>query len=474
MPGGTSLASPPQLVRNAQLAMTTMDLAGFDHRQPGATARLRWAAWLHRISSRQTPKLTLPPRHSPHSCRAELYTLSRPTLEGGRLAAHTSDDAVPARPREDHISLAIRQTMPDVPREQDALTLLLPPAVVPAPDHESTESAPKAPPRLSVVVPAMNEEGNIPALYRAIADVLDPEGLTFEIIFIDDGSHDATWAIVESLAAADERVVGLRHRRNFGKARGLATGFAAASGDLILTMDADLQDDPAEIPRFLQKLDEGFDLVSGWKQRRQDPLGKTLPSRVFNTTVRIVSGVPLHDFNCGFKIYRRDVVRNLRLYGELHRFTPVLAHAEGFRVGELPVRHHPRRWGSSKYGWSRLVKGFLDLLTVTFLTEYRQRPMHVLGVPGLAALAAGGLIGLWLTAEKILTGASIGNRPLLLLAVLLVLVGVQFFGLGLLGEMLVHGEHGPNGTTGPAPIRAAVGLPRGRREAIGLPPSLPA
>jgi hypothetical protein len=263
--------------------------------------------------------------------------------------------------------------------------------------------------------------------------------------------------------------VGLRHRRNFGKARGLATGFAAASGELVLTMDADLQDDPAEIPRFLAKLDEGFDLVSGWKQRRQDPLGKTLPSRVFNATVRRVSGVPLHDFNCGFKLYRADVVRNIRLYGELHRFTPVLAHAEGFRVGELAVRHHPRRWGTSKYGWSRLIKGFLDLLTVTFLTEYRQRPMHVLGVPGVVALATGGLIGLWLTAEKILTGASIGNRPLLLLAVLLVLVGVQFFGLGLLGELLVHGEHAHENTWRTAPVRQSVGLENTSSPESGLP-----
>jgi len=325
-------------------------------------------------------------------------------------------------------------------------------------------------PRLSVVVPAMNEEGNIPVLHRAIADVLEPTGITFELILVDDGSIDGTWQAIEALSACDRRVIGLRHRRNFGKARGLATGFSVASGELVLTMDADLQDDPAEIPRFLAKLDEGFDLVSGWKQRRQDPLGKTLPSRVFNATVRTVSGVPLHDFNCGFKIYRADVIRNIRLYGELHRFTPVLAHAEGFRVGELAVRHHPRRWGTSKYGWSRLIKGFLDLLTVTFLTEYRQRPMHVLGVPGVAALAAGGLIGLWLTAEKIITGASIGNRPLLLLAVLLVLVGVQFFGLGLVGELLVHGEHAHENTSRLAPIRQSVGLENAGRPESSLPP----
>jgi glycosyltransferase involved in cell wall biosynthesis len=304
----------------------------------------------------------------------------------------------------------------------------------------------------------MNEEGNIAALHEAIAVVLDEAGITFEIVFIDDGSSDGTWQMMEDVVAADHRVVALRHRRNFGKARALATGFAAARGDLLLTMDADLQDDPAEIPHFLAKLDEGYDLVSGWKQRRQDPLSKTLPSRIFNATVRVVSGVPLHDFNCGFKLYRGDVVRNIRLYGELHRFTPVLAHAEGFRVGELPVRHHPRRWGASKYGWSRLIKGFLDLLTVTFLTQYRQRPMHVLGVPGIAALAAGGLLGVWLTAEKILTGAAIGNRPLLLLAVLLMLVGAQFFGLGLLGELLAHGAQSNGTADRSSPVRETLGI----------------
>jgi hypothetical protein len=360
-----------------------------------------------------------------------------------------------------------RQPPRQIPEPYDGLALL-PPV---EPDMGDTEVAViddrADAPHLSVVIPAMNEQGNILALHRAIADVLEGIGVTFELIFVDDGSTDGTWQAIEELSAGDRRVIGLRHRRNFGKARGLATGFAVASGEIVLTMDADLQDDPAEIPRFLAKLDEGFDLVSGWKQRRQDPLGKTLPSRLFNATVRAVSGVPLHDFNCGFKIYRADVVRSIRLYGELHRFTPVLAHAEGFRVGELPVRHHPRRWGISKYGWSRLIKGFLDLLTVTFLTEYRQRPMHVLGVPGVVALAAGGLIGIWLTVEKVLTGASIGNRPLLLLAVLLVLVGVQFFGLGLLGELLAHGEHG-HGSASKAPVRQSVGLVHANN--LGSPP----
>lgn len=363
-----------------------------------------------------------------------------------------------------------RQPTRDVAAATDGLTLLPPVASGVGRAEGPLASAPTQPVLLSVVVPAYNEEGNIRALHAALVRVLEAEAIPFEIVVVDDGSTDGTWNAVEALATRDLRVVALRHRRNFGKARALATGFAAAAGELMLTMDADLQDDPEEIPRFLDKLDEGYDLVSGWKQRRQDPLGKTLPSRFFNLTVRRISGVPLHDFNCGFKLYRASVVRNIRLYGELHRFTPVLAHAEGFRVGELPVRHHPRRWGTSKYGWSRLIKGFLDLLTVTFLTEYRQRPMHVLGLPGAAALAAGAIIGLWLSAEKALTGASIGNRPLLLLAVLLVLVGVQFFGLGLLGELLVHGSQTPDAAARMSPVRQTVGLSDDRIKAAGLPP----
>lgn len=352
----------------------------------------------------------------------------------------------------------------------EGLTLLPPLAPSERRGSGSENSARSEPPRISLVIPAMNEEGNLRDLYAAILAELDPPRTAFEIVFVDDGSSDGTWGIMTALAEDDHRVIALRHRRNFGKARGLATGFAVASGEIILTMDADLQDDPAEIPRFLEMLDEGYDLVSGWKQRRQDPLGKTFPSRIFNSTVRVVSGVPLHDFNCGFKAYRADVVRNIRLYGELHRFTPVLAHAEGFRVGEIPVRHHARRWGASKYGWSRLVKGFLDLLTVTFLTEYRQRPMHVLGLPGVIAIVAGAFIGLWLTAEKILTGASIGNRPLLLLAVLLVLVGVQFFGLGLLGELLVHDAQPRDARAVLAPVREAVGLREDGSGVNGAPP----
>jgi glycosyltransferase involved in cell wall biosynthesis len=310
---------------------------------------------------------------------------------------------------------------------------------------------------ISLVIPVFNEEGNLAELHRRLTSVLSDVALPYEIIFVDDGSRDATWSLIRQLRESDDRVRGLRQRRNFGKARALSLGFAAASGSAIVTMDGDLQDDPDELPRFIESLNNGYDLASGWKQRRQDPLGKTAPSKVFNWTVRKVTGVQLHDFNCGFKAYRRDAAKSIRLYGELHRFTPVLANAEGFRIAEIPVKHHPRTWGQSKYGWSRLLKGFLDLFTVFFLTEYRQRPMHLFGVPGIISAFIGGLIGLYLTYERVIQDQQIGTRPLLMLAVLLVVLGAQFFGLGLLGEFLAHGSNGvqsePDSTT-----REIIGL----------------
>jgi glycosyltransferase involved in cell wall biosynthesis len=298
---------------------------------------------------------------------------------------------------------------------------------------------------LSIVVPVYNEEGNLRELYRQVSAVLDREEVPFELVIVDDGSRDGTWTIVQELAAADSRVRALRHRRNFGKARGLANGFAVASGDVVITMDGDLQDEPTELPKFLNKLNEGYDLVSGWKQRRQDPLGKTMPSKFFNWTVRRASGVQLHDFNCGFKAYRKDVTETIRLYGELHRFTPVLANAEGFRVAELPVKHNPRTWGTSKYGWSRLVKGFLDLLTVVFLTKYRYRPLHLFGIPGVLAIFVGMLLGLYLSFERFVLDDTIGTRPLLSLTVMLIIMGTQFFGLGLLGEYLAADNQSDRG-----------------------------
>lgn len=309
---------------------------------------------------------------------------------------------------------------------------------------------------ITVLVPVMNEEGNLDELHARLTSELERIGLPWEIVFVDDGSRDGTWDVVTRLSRADDHVIGLRHRRNFGKARALANGFRVAQGDVVVTMDGDLQDDPAELSNFLTKLDEGYDLVSGWKQRRQDPLGKTAPSKLFNWTVRTSTGVPLHDFNCGFKAYRRDVTSTIRLYGELHRFTPVLANAEGFRVTEIPVVHHARKWGSSKYGWSRLTKGFLDLLTVIFLTQYRQRPMHLFGLPGLLSMFLGVLAGLWLLVEKFVFGEPIGTRPLLMLSVLLVVIGAQFFALGLLGEFLAHGSQEQRAEQ--LPFRETVGL----------------
>lgn len=323
--------------------------------------------------------------------------------------------------------------------------------------HLESDIAPPSIHSLSLLIPVMNEEGNLPELYERLTARLELMGYPYEIIFVDDGSSDSTWRLISELNRTDQRIVGLRHRRNFGKAQALSTGFSLVQGDVVITMDGDLQDDPDELPNFIAMLDEGYDLVSGWKQRRKDPLGKTAPSKVFNWTVRKTTGVQLHDFNCGFKAYRREVTSSIRLYGELHRFTPVLASAEGFRIGELPVKHHARKWGSSKYGWSRLTKGFLDLLTVIFLTQYRQRPMHLFGLPGLMAMALGVLIGLWLTFERVVLDNTIGTRPALQLAVLLVVLGAQFFALGLLGEYQAHRSNEPAAAR-QLPLSATIGI----------------
>ncbi len=289
---------------------------------------------------------------------------------------------------------------------------------------------------LSLVIPIYNEEGSIPELYETLTVVLREQDCTYEIIFVDDGSRDTTFAQLQALYRRDNHLRVIRFRRNFGKTAGLACGFAASSGEVVITMDADLQDDPHEIPRFLDKLAEGYDLVSGWKKRRHDPISKTLPSKIFNTIVSSTTRIPLHDFNNGFKAYRREVTEELKLYGELHRFIPVLAFWKGYRVGELEVQHHPRKHGKSKFGASRFTKGMLDFLLVLFLTKYMQRPLRLFGGIGLLLFVAGVLISLYLTADKLIAGTSIGARPLLLLGVLLIVTGVQVLGLGLIGEML--------------------------------------
>jgi dolichol-phosphate mannosyltransferase len=258
-------------------------------------------------------------------------------------------------------------------------------------------------------------------------------------VFVDDGSRDGTHAALVRLHDRADNVKVVRLRRNAGKAAALDAGFREAEGDVVVTIDGDLQDDPAEIPRLLAKLDEGFDLVTGWKARRNDPAVRRVLSRVFNTVTGWVSGVRLHDMNCGLKAFRSEVARELDLYGELHRFIPVLAHDLGFRVTEIAVNHRPREHGRSRYGPERYVRGFLDLLTVTFMGRYRHRPLHLFGGLGLALSTIGGAILVYLTIVK-LTGEPIGRRPLLLLGVLLVVVGIQFLSLGLLSE-LVTSQH---------------------------------
>ena len=288
---------------------------------------------------------------------------------------------------------------------------------------------------ISVVVPVHDEDRSVELLYDELASALDPLDRPWEAVFVDDGSTDGSFAALTRLhdRAANVRVV--RLRRNFGKSAALAAGFRHSEGSVVVTIDADLQDDPGEIPRLLAKLDEGFDLVSGWKAQRRDPWSRRLVSKIFNWVVGRSSGLKLHDMNCGLKAYRAEVVRSLRIYGELHRFLPVLAHDRGFRVAELPVNHRPREHGRSRYGVERYARGFLDFLTVSFMGRYRHRPLHLFGGLGLVFAAIGSAVLVYLTILK-LTGAAIGHRPLLTLGVLLVVVGFQFFSLGLLSELI--------------------------------------
>ena len=292
---------------------------------------------------------------------------------------------------------------------------------------------------ISVVVPVRDEELTVERLYDELARALSSRGEPWEVVFVDDGSRDGTPAALVRLHASVPNVRVVRLRRNFGKAAALDAGFREVEGDVVVTIDGDLQDDPAEIPRLLAKLDEGYDLVTGWKTTRNDPVTRRALSRVLKTVTGWLSGVRLHDMNFGLKAFRIDVARELDLYGELHRFIPVLAHDLGFRVTELGVNHRPREHGRSRYGMERYVRGFLDLLTVSFMSRYRHRPLHLFGGLGLTLGAVGTAILVYLTVVK-LTGEPIGRRPLLLLGVLLVVVGIQFLSLGLLSE-LVTSQH---------------------------------
>jgi glycosyltransferase involved in cell wall biosynthesis len=290
---------------------------------------------------------------------------------------------------------------------------------------------------VSILVPLLNEEDSLRELYGEIERAMTPSGRSWEVVFVNDGSTDGSMQVLRELFENRLNVKVLSFGRNLGKSAALAVGFREVNGNAVVTMDADLQDDPGEIPKMLDLLDEGYDLVSGWKKERRDPLSKRLPSKLFNGVTAALSGLSLHDMNCGLKAYRRDVVKTIKVYGELHRYTPVLAHWAGFRVTEVPVRHHPRRFGSSKFGAERFTRGFFDLLTVLFLRRYAARPLHLFGMVGGVLFAGGFGIGVYLTIVKIMGGA-IGRRPLLTLGILLMVVGVQFVSFGLLAEMLAN------------------------------------
>jgi glycosyltransferase involved in cell wall biosynthesis len=294
-------------------------------------------------------------------------------------------------------------------------------------------------PRVTIIVPGLNEADSLAELASRIHASLDGKE-AYEIIFVDDGSTDNTWEVIAGLREKDPRVKGVRLRKNFGKAMALSAGFQRALGDVLVTMDADLQDDPVDVPAFLAKIEEGLDVVVGWKVERLDPANRLVLSRIFNGTVRRATGVKLHDMNCGFKAYRREVIRSIPVYGDLFRFIPAFAAWEGFRVAEVPVKHHARKYGRSRYGLERILRGFFDLLSVMFLTRYSRKPMHLFGLVGLFL----GVIGLategYLSVRWFL-GYKIGDRPLLLLGAQEIMAGIQFFSMGFIGEFMTYQNH---------------------------------
>ena len=295
---------------------------------------------------------------------------------------------------------------------------------------------------LSVIVPVYNEEQNVEPLLRETGSVLKPLGKKYEIIVVDDGSTDGTYPILHRLHKEDPRIKVLRLGRNFGQTAAVAAGLDYAGGEVIVAMDGDGQNDPKDIPALLSKLEQGFDLVSGWRSPRRDPFWtRRLPSHVANGLISWITRVKLHDYGCTLKAIRRELAKDLRLYGEMHRFIPAIAYERGARLAEIKVRHRPRQWGKSKYGIARTFRVVLDLLTVKFLLSYATRPLHIFGVIGLLSGGMGFLIGIYLSAQKIFYQMDIGGRPLLLLAVLLILIGFQFITMGLLGEMLARTYH---------------------------------
>lgn len=303
---------------------------------------------------------------------------------------------------------------------------------------------------VSFIIPTMDEEESLEKLHEGITQVCEANRLRPQIVFVDDGSTDRSWEVMKKLVAQHPTTEAIRFRRNFGKAAALSAGSEACNGEIVFTMDADLQDDPKEIPRFLEKLDEGFDVVSGWKRVRHDPWHKVLPSRVFNWLVSTLTGVKLHDHNCGFKAYRGEIFREVELYGERHRFIPVLAAARGWKVTEIEVEHHARQFGQSKYGVSRLLKGFLDLMTIYLLTGYSSRPLHLIGAGGMLFFAIGAigmvyLTGVWIVSRLVesIEVVHLHEKAIFYYCILSVLLGAQFLLAGLLAELVVSRTHGP-------------------------------
>lgn len=290
--------------------------------------------------------------------------------------------------------------------------------------------------KLSFIIPVLNEQESLKELYTEI--VQNCQGYEYEIIFIDDGSVDNSFAVMQELAENDEKVKAVKFRRNFGKATALQVGFNLAEGDIIFTLDGDLQDNPMEIPNFIAKLNEGYDLVSGWKRKRRDPLYKILPSKLFNFVTAKTFHLKLKDYNCGFKAYRHPLEKELVLYGEMHRYIPVLAHSLGYKVGEIPVAHRPRKFGKSKYGKERYLRGFFDLLTVKMITQYSKSPLYLFGRVGIASTFIGLIISIYLAILKLFYGQPLSNRPLLFLGILLILGGLQFISMGLISELIVN------------------------------------
>ncbi len=297
---------------------------------------------------------------------------------------------------------------------------------------------------ISIVIPVYNEEESLTPLMEWVARVMKEHGFSYEVIFVDDGSTDSSWEVITRLKGEYAAIRGIRFRRNYGKSPALYCGFDAAQGEVVITMDADLQDSPDEIPELYRMVTEGgYDLVSGWKQKRYDPLGKTLPSKFFNFTARLTSGIRLHDFNCGLKAYRKKVVKSIEVYGEMHRFIPILAKQAGFkRIGEKVVQHRARQFGVSKFGWERMIKGYIDLLTVLFMTRFGRRPMYIFGGVGTLMFLVGAVITIYLIAEKLSLQAQglplrpVTDQPLFYIALLAVGLGVQTFLAGFLGEMV--------------------------------------